>query len=337
MSHPPPLSLSLLRVPQIAERAAKEARAHGLDPTVLKMADYAKADFEKPPLKHAVFIVETVENAQPAEAAGPCVRFFNRRRKEGAAGALKGLLSYAVLGLGDTNLLMDRQTTTAADCNQAAQTLDSALKYLGAAPIVERGEANDAVGLEEAVAPWLQQLWAALAPPPAATPAAAAAAAAPPPSGSELLILYGSQTGNSAEVAQNVAAEAAAKGVRVRRAALDTVKPDEVVRPGSVVLFVVSSTGDGDPPDNAAKFYSALRKLARSATINAAALAVAAAESDAAAAAAALAAGETPPPAAAAAAAVTPSPPPPGLGAQYCVLGLGDQNYTRFMAVPRWV
>lgn len=28
---------------------------------------------------------------------------------------------FAVLGLGDSNLLMDRQTTTAKDCNQCAQ------------------------------------------------------------------------------------------------------------------------------------------------------------------------------------------------------------------------
>lgn len=229
---------------QIAERAASEARARGIAPTVLKMSDFAQAGFEKPPAKHALFIVETVENAQPAESAGPCVRFFNRRRKEGAAGSLSGLLSYAVLGLGDTNLLMDRQTTTAADCNQAAQTLDSALRYLGATPVCERGEANDAVGLEEAVAPWLAQLWAALAPP---APAAAAASNGTTPaanggdkprdykaSAAELLVLYGSQTGNSAEIAQNVTAEAQAKGVKVRRAEMDACKPEEVIKPGSV-------------------------------------------------------------------------------------------------------
>ena len=42
------------------------------------------------------------------------------------------------MGLGDTNLLLDRQTTTAKDCNQAAQTLDNALAALGAAEIAER-------------------------------------------------------------------------------------------------------------------------------------------------------------------------------------------------------
>ena len=90
----------------------------------------------------ALFIVETIENAQPAEAAGACLRFFNRKRKNGDKEFLKDKLSYAVLGLGDTNLLLDRQSTTAKDCNQAAQTLDSALKFLGGEMLCTRGEAG---------------------------------------------------------------------------------------------------------------------------------------------------------------------------------------------------
>lgn len=31
---------------------------------------------------------------------------------------------------------------------------------------------------------------------------------------------------------------------------------ESVLLAGAVVLYVVSSTGDGDPPDNCAKFYS---------------------------------------------------------------------------------
>ena len=69
----------------------------------------------------ALFVVETVENAQPADAAGPTVRFFNRKRKEKKEGLLKDLLQYAVVCIGDTNLLLDRQSTTAKDCNQAGQ------------------------------------------------------------------------------------------------------------------------------------------------------------------------------------------------------------------------
>lgn len=68
-----------------------------------------------------------------------------------------------------------------------------------------------------------------------------------------------------------------------------------------MILFVVSSTGDGDPPDNCAKFYSTLRRFAKKEGEGGAGT---------------LAKG--------------------GAGCQYAVLGLGDQNYTRFMAVPRY-
>jgi len=118
--------------------------------------------------RRAIFVVETVENAQPAEEAGSCIRYFNKLRKalkssEGGDKATKlpfdenNAFEYTVMGLGDTNLLLDRQTTTAKDCNQAAQTLDNALAALGARRLCERGLANDAVGLEEGVLPWLKE------------------------------------------------------------------------------------------------------------------------------------------------------------------------------------
>ncbi len=247
----------------------------------------------------AVFVVETVENAQPAEAAGACVRHFNRRRKEAAPGAapLAGLLRFAVLGLGDTNLLLDRQTTTGKDCNQAGAALDSALRALGGAPLCARGEANDAVGLQATVDPWAAALWPALVALREADAAAAAAAAAPtaaaaPPAAPQgLLVLFGSQTGNSAEIARNIGAAAVSRGIFTRVAAMDELSPEAAFAPGAVILFVVSSTGDGDPPDNCASFYARLRKLRSS---------------------------------------------PAARGVSYAVLGLGDQNYTKFMAVPRY-
>ena len=44
-----------------------------------------------------MFVVETVENAQPAEAAGACVRFFNRKRKAKKEGLLAGKLQCVAL------------------------------------------------------------------------------------------------------------------------------------------------------------------------------------------------------------------------------------------------
>ena len=250
----------------------------------------------------AVFVVETVENAQPHEGAGTCVRHFNRRRKEaGDATPLAGLLTYSVLGLGDTNLLLDRQTTTAKDCNQAASALDAALRALGGKQLHARGEANDAVGLQDGIRPWAQGLWvqmralksggtpededAKLATPQEAAPAAPAV---PSP---DVTILFGSQTGNSGEIARQLGASCPGHGITARVLHMDATSPQEVLHPGAVLLFVVSSTGDGDPPDNCARFYASMRRLKAT---------------------------------------------PMGQGVKYAVLGLGDQNYTKFMAVPRY-
>lgn len=103
------------------------------------------------------FCIQTVENAQPAEEAGPCVRFF--KRKTHSESLLKDTFaSYSVLGLGDSNLLLDRQTTTAKDCNQAAQQLDTRLQALGASPCHPLGMADERTGLNE-VDPWIQSFW----------------------------------------------------------------------------------------------------------------------------------------------------------------------------------
>ena len=286
---------------QIARDLSEKARARGLRPRVVAMDDFKSCDFEKCDLENkgarvAVFVVETVENAQPAEAAGTCLRFYNRKRKAGERDLLRGKLAYAVLGLGDTNLLLDRQTTTAKDCNQAAQTLDSALLFLGADRLVTRGEANDAVGLEEAVEPWSETLW----------PAVEARLAETPASKDEEVVkvrfLYGSQTGNAAEICKATAAEAAILGSKGDRpgatflvscSSANEAEVADVLRPGAVTAFVVSSTGDGDAPDNCDTFFARLKRAAKAA------------------------------------------PGKAGVGAQYCVLGLGDQNYSAFMAVPR--
>ena len=141
---------------QVGDDLAKAVRRHGYDAKYMPMETYQELDIEQVERKlHTdgrlnslvcVFVVETVENAQPAEAAGACVRAFNRRRKAGKEGLLKGKLHYSVLALGDSNLLLDRQTTTAKDCNQAGQTLDSSLNYLGANCFLPRGEADDRTG-----------------------------------------------------------------------------------------------------------------------------------------------------------------------------------------------
>ena len=89
---------------------------HPLDGKFKKwQADLALTDRSTP--LFVVFIVSTIENEQPPEEAQPCVLWLKRR---GHPPDLRGKCRYAVLGLGDSNLLLDRQTTTAKDCNQVA-------------------------------------------------------------------------------------------------------------------------------------------------------------------------------------------------------------------------
>ena len=258
------------------------------------MDDFKRCRLDERPAV-AIFVVETVENAQPAEAAGACLRFYNRKRKAGEADFLRGKLRYAVLALGDTNLLLDRQTTTAKDCNQAGQTLDSALHFLGAERVVARCEANDAVGLEEAVEPWCESLWAPLADAMAAVDASTGgsndASGAPR---ARVRFLFGSQTGNAAEICKAMAAEASSeRGVDAVCCSMNETDVGDVLKPGNVVVYVVSSTGDGDAPDNCDAYFTRLKRAAKK------------------------------------------EPGACGLGVQYAVLGLGDQNYSAFMAVPR--
>ena len=86
------------------------------------------------------FVIQTIENGSPTDEGGTTIRFFKRKTHptdllsssdSSSTGGGKVSWDYAVLGLGDSNLLLDRQTTTAKDCNQAAQQLDTRLHSLG--------------------------------------------------------------------------------------------------------------------------------------------------------------------------------------------------------------
>ena len=112
------------------------------------------------------FVMQTIENESPTEEGGSVLRFFKRKThpadllsssKEG------GRISFAVLGLGDSNLLLDRQTTSAKDCNQVAQQLDARLEALGGNRVCPLGMADERTGLTE-VEPWIRDVfWKSLA------------------------------------------------------------------------------------------------------------------------------------------------------------------------------
>ncbi|KAL3917930.1 MAG: hypothetical protein SGARI_007593, partial [Bacillariaceae sp.] len=109
----------------------------------------------------ACFVLQTIENEAPTEEGGTTLRFFQRKTHPDSLLA-DNKFRYAVLGLGDSNLLLDRQTTTAKDCNQVAQKLDVRLEALGATRHYELGMADEREGLPE-VEPWIDLFWKTLA------------------------------------------------------------------------------------------------------------------------------------------------------------------------------
>lgn len=104
------------------------------------------------------YVMQTIENGAPTEEGGPTVRFFQRKTH---AEDLLTNFRYTVLGVGDSNLLLDRQTTSAKDCNQVAELLDARLAALGGQRHHPLGLADERTGLTE-VEPWIRSFWASI-------------------------------------------------------------------------------------------------------------------------------------------------------------------------------
>eukprot|EP00573_Skeletonema_grethae_P002141 CAMPEP_0201689710 /NCGR_PEP_ID=MMETSP0578-20130828/3261_1 /ASSEMBLY_ACC=CAM_ASM_000663 /TAXON_ID=267565 /ORGANISM="Skeletonema grethea, Strain CCMP 1804" /LENGTH=173 /DNA_ID=CAMNT_0048174443 /DNA_START=273 /DNA_END=794 /DNA_ORIENTATION=+ len=123
-----------------------------------KSKDFKTALLEGPlakPTTLAIFVAQTIENEAPPETAGACIRFF--KRKTHPETLLSDKIQFVVLGLGDSNLLLDRQHTAAKDCNQVAQALDARLESLGGKRFCQRGECDERTGLLE-VEPFIDML-----------------------------------------------------------------------------------------------------------------------------------------------------------------------------------
>ena len=72
-----------------------------------------------------------------------------------------------------------------------------------------------------------------------------------------LTIVYGSQTGNAKRVAEGLLAEAGSRGLKARLLRADAYALNELKRETHLVI-VISTQGDGDPPDDARGFVENL-------------------------------------------------------------------------------
>ncbi|NLS42238.1 assimilatory sulfite reductase (NADPH) flavoprotein subunit [Bacillus subtilis] len=89
-------------------------------------------------------------------------------------------------------------------------------------------------------------------------PAAAVSAEAPAPAVSkEVTVLYGSQTGNAQGLAENTGKQLEQSGFQVTVSSMSDFKPNQLKKVTNL-LIVVSTHGEGDPPDNALSFHEFL-------------------------------------------------------------------------------
>jgi sulfite reductase (NADPH) flavoprotein alpha-component len=74
----------------------------------------------------------------------------------------------------------------------------------------------------------------------------------------EVTILYGSQTGNARGLAKKASSTLEGKGFQVTVSAMSDFKPNNIKKVKNI-LIIVSTHGEGDPPDNALTFHEFLQ------------------------------------------------------------------------------
>jgi sulfite reductase (NADPH) flavoprotein alpha-component len=104
-------------------------------------------------------------------------------------------------------------------------------------------------GLEPLQAGWLSGYLAASA--------AAPAASAPAPAAGKLLVLFGTESGNSEMLADRAVKEAKKRGFQASMKNMAEINPSELSNVANL-LVIISTWGDGEPPETAIRFHNEL-------------------------------------------------------------------------------
>lgn len=133
----------------IAEEIHEFSEQHGLNSNLFCLS-LTEKKFTLEKEAFVVFVVSTTGEGDPPDTM---CKFMRRLKKKTLPGTHLENLHYTLLALGDTNYTNF--------CNNG-KALDKRLLQLGARQFYDTGYADDAVGLELTVEPWIEGLWSAL-------------------------------------------------------------------------------------------------------------------------------------------------------------------------------
>eukprot|EP00095_Tigriopus_kingsejongensis_P011925 snap_masked-scaffold507_size152468-processed-gene-0.25 protein:Tk11925 transcript:snap_masked-scaffold507_size152468-processed-gene-0.25-mRNA-1 annotation:"hypothetical protein LOTGIDRAFT_225295" len=133
----------------IAELIAEEASKRGLTPALRSMEGFGKT-YDLTQEKVVVMVSSTTGDGDQPETAEP---FWRKIKKKALSSEHFANVQFTILGLGDSNYTQF--------CN-GPKTLHARLLDLGAKTFYEPDWADDGVGLELVVEPWIDNLWSAL-------------------------------------------------------------------------------------------------------------------------------------------------------------------------------
>ncbi|XP_070603131.1 methionine synthase reductase isoform X2 [Erythrolamprus reginae] len=133
----------------IAEEICQEAKEHGFEGDIhcISESEQYNLDKEKDPV---VIVISTTGTGEPPDSA---IKFMKEINDKSLPSDHLSHIRYGLLGLGDSEYTFF--------CN-GGKIIDKRFLELGAQRFCEVGFADDAVGLELVVEPWIAGLWVAL-------------------------------------------------------------------------------------------------------------------------------------------------------------------------------
>ncbi|KAL3666034.1 hypothetical protein V7S43_008827 [Phytophthora oleae] len=133
----------------IAQRIYDEAMEKQLDAELHPLNEFQKSKVETRDGHFVVIVCSTTGNGDPPDNCGKFWRYVKRRTQPED---MLAKLRYTVLGLGDTNY--DKFCFM-------GKSIEKRMRELGAQSFYEFCAADEAMGLEDSVEPWLNGLWGA--------------------------------------------------------------------------------------------------------------------------------------------------------------------------------